>query len=183
MFEWVHDPSHGSSENAYYAWLRAKHPVHWERAETERVTRQNTEYKHGATAFDSMPTEAHYTTWVAERAAAFLESADDRPFLVLGNSSTPTTPLSRPKGTLTRIRRGSIPPPKGLTEDFARKPDWQQMASRACYPAMALRSQTSLLKRLTASEGAITPWLPWLMMLSQQSLRRCKSRTKNQILW
>lgn len=133
VFEWAHDPSHGSPENAYHAWLRAKHPAHWKRAETERVTQQNTEYKHGATAFDSMLAEAHYTTWVAERAAAFLESTDDRPFFLLANFFDPHHPFAAPQEYLDLYPPGSIPPPKGLTEDFARKPDWQQEASHASY--------------------------------------------------
>lgn len=133
VFEWAHDPSHGSPENAYHDWLRSKHLAEWEAAKSERVTPEDVQYKHGSTAFDRMPTHAHYTTWVAERARAFLESADDRPFFLLANFFDPHHPFAVPEEYLSLYPPGSVPPPRALDETFTSKPEWQEQASHASY--------------------------------------------------
>src|SRR5690606_2301568 len=62
VFRWAHDPYRGSSENAYHRHLKAVHPELYRRApdRTDPLT------------FDTLPTEAHYSRWVAVETIDFL---------------------------------------------------------------------------------------------------------------
>jgi len=134
-FRWAHDPFHGSPENAYHRWLRERHPGLWERAVGDVVTPEVTNFTHADTAFDAMPTEAHYSTWVTEETEEFLRrtAADDRPFFLMANFFDPHHPFVAPQEYLERYPPGSVPPPVGGPAELDGKPDVQRDASRSSY--------------------------------------------------
>lgn len=134
FFRWAHDPFHGSPENAYHAWLRERFPDLWASAEESRVTPKTTEFKHANTAFDTMPTEAHYSTWVTEEACEFLGSTPaDRPFFLQVNFFDPHHPFAAPPEYLAKYPPGSIPAPVGSAADLANRPAYQTRASDCSY--------------------------------------------------
>lgn len=135
---WAHDPFHGAAENAYHAWLRAKHPRLWSQAR-EQVVTPNSRYKHQPTAFDRMPTEAHYSTWVTEETVTFLRDHKRRtePFFLWVNFYDPHHPFVAPKEYLAAYPPGSVPPPVGGPEELASKPAIQAEASKASYAGAA----------------------------------------------
>lgn len=132
-FESAHDPFHGSPENAYHLWLQKKHPELWTVAERDLVHPDDENFKHRDTAFDAMPTEAHYSTWVSEQTTEFIEAADDRPFFCMANFYDPHHPFVAPQEYLDRYPVGSVPPPVGGIEELTGKPGWQTEASGCSY--------------------------------------------------
>lgn len=133
VFKWAHDPFHGSPENAYHAWLRERHPKHWEQAQQDVLTPDATDFKHANTRFDEMPTEAHYSTWVTEEVADFIGTDDDRPFFVIANYFDPHHPFAAPDEYLAMYPAGSVHPPVGGREELASKPPRQTDASDSSY--------------------------------------------------
>lgn len=131
--EWAHDPFHGSPENAYHRWLQDNHPDLWEQAKADLVTPDDEDFKHRDTGFDAMPTRAHYSTWVAERASNFLATVDDRPFFLVANFYDPHHPFVAPEEFRDLYPAGSVPPPVGGADELSEKPDWQREASRNSY--------------------------------------------------
>ncbi len=69
VYEWAHDPTHGSPENAYHRWLEAEHPALYAAATANGFGRAG----HDPVGFDTLPTEAHYSRWVGERTIDFLQ--------------------------------------------------------------------------------------------------------------
>ena len=135
---WAHDPFHGSPQNAYHAWLREKHPAIWERARSQIVT-PDSRYKHQPTAFDRMPTEAHYSTWVADETKTFLRTRqpDGEPFFLWVNFYDPHHPFVAPEEYLAKYPPGSVPPPVGGPGELADKPAMQLAASKESYAGAA----------------------------------------------
>lgn len=133
VFKWAHDPFHGSPDNAYHQWLRDKHPQHWAAAQEDVVTPDDTGFKHKNTRFDEMPTEAHYSTWVTEEVADFIDTADERPWMVIANYFDPHHPFAAPEEYLAQYPPGSVPPPVGGREELASKPPRQTDASDSSY--------------------------------------------------
>ncbi|MHA6616546.1 sulfatase family protein [Pseudonocardia sp. DLS-67] len=134
VFRWAHDPFHGSPENAYHQWLKRRHPELWARASGDVVTPEKTDFVHADTAFDAMPTEAHYSTWVTEEVQEFLQTtSDDQPFFLLANFFDPHHPFVAPQEYLDRYPPGSVPPPVGGPDELAGKPDFQTEASCCSY--------------------------------------------------
>lgn len=133
LFKWAHDPFHGSPENAYHVWLQDRHPELWAQAQKDLVTPEDDDFKHRDTAFDAMPTEAHYSTWVAEESCRFLSQQDDRPFFLMANFYDPHHPFVAPQEYVDRYPPGSIEPPVGSEEELNGKPGWQSEASGCSY--------------------------------------------------
>ncbi|MFC0527144.1 sulfatase-like hydrolase/transferase [Phytohabitans kaempferiae] len=134
-FRWAHDPFHGSPENAYHRWLRERHPALWEKAVGDVVTPEVTGFTHADTAFDGMPTEAHYSTWVTEETEDFIRRAadDERPFFLVANFFDPHHPFVAPSEYLAAYPPGSVPPPVGGPSELDGKPDVQRDASCSSY--------------------------------------------------
>ena len=124
-FEWAHDPYHRSPENRYHQWLQARYPDLLEEALAER----------GDLGFDTLPTDAHYSHWVAERAIDFLRSArePDKPFCLFVNFFDPHHPFGAPHEYMRRYDAASLPPPVGWPEELATKPPILSDASRRSY--------------------------------------------------
>jgi len=123
FFSWAHDPSHGSPNNAYHQWLAAVHPRLWAAADG---------------AGDNMPTEAHYSHWVAEEAIRFLRAdrPADQPFYFVANFYDPHHPFVAPPEYVERFR-GKVPPPIRPSRPADDKPPIQAETSKESYAGHA----------------------------------------------
>ena len=119
VFRWAHDPYPGSSENAYHRWLRARRPDLYERALTERGL------------FDTMPTEFHYSRWIAEETISFLRTdrRTEQPFFFVTNFFDPHHGFGAPEEYVRRYDDVELPPVNTRDGELADKPDIQQRTS------------------------------------------------------
>lgn len=120
VFRWAHDPYPGSSENAYHRWLRTTAPALYERALGERAL------------FDSMPTESHYSHWIAEETISFLRTdrRKDQPFFYVSNFFDPHHGFGAPEEYLRRYDDVALPPLNTRDGELEDKPEIQRLASR-----------------------------------------------------
>jgi choline-sulfatase len=135
VFQWAHDPSHGSPENKYHRWLEQKYPELYATASAKGLGRSG----HEAGMFDTMPTEAHYTRWVAEEAIDYLqtERRPEQPFFMFVNFFDPHHPFVAPQEYLDRYNPADVPPPIGSADDLADRPPILTDASEKSYAGYA----------------------------------------------
>lgn len=119
VFRWAHDPYPGSSENAYHRWLRSRRPELYERALEDRGL------------FDSMPTEAHYSHWIAEETISFLRTdrRADQPFFFVANFFDPHHGFGAPEEYIRRYDDVELPPINTRDGELDDKPEIQRLAS------------------------------------------------------
>jgi arylsulfatase len=135
FYRWAHDPSHASPENDYHRWLAEGYPSIYEQAVAGGKGRQG----HQPVRFDTMPTETHYSHWVAERAIEFLRSAraPDQPFFLWLNFFDPHHPFVAPREYLDRYDPARLPPPVGGPSELPTKPPIYREASQQSYAGHA----------------------------------------------
>ncbi len=135
VFDWAHDPTHGSPENRYHRWLEERHPDLYAAAMAQGPGRRG----HETVGFDSMPTEAHYSRWVSERTVDFLRSGrdPDKPFFLIANFYDPHHPFVAPQEYLDRYDPAALPPPIGGPDDLTDRPPILAEASKASYAGRA----------------------------------------------
>lgn len=135
VFEWAHDPTHGSPENAYHRWLEERYPALRAAAMANGPGRRG----HEAVGFDKMPTEAHYSRWVGERTIAFLREKRDaaQPFFFWANFFDPHHPFTAPSEYLDRYDPAALPRPLGRPGELAEKPPIMAEISLASYAGHA----------------------------------------------
>lgn len=130
FYKWSHAPTHASPENDYHQWLREHHASIYEQAvaDGERA-------RHEPAAFDTIPTEAHYSRWVSERAIEFLdqERREDDPFFLWVNFFDTHHPFIAPQEYLDRYDPDDLPDPVGFKGELATKPSIQQQVSDESY--------------------------------------------------
>lgn len=104
VFEWASDPGHASPENSYHRWLRKVHPDIWENSFRDVSD---------AAAYKRVPTEAHYSHWVADRTIDYLRSGRDttKPFFFVANFHDPHHPFAAPPEYVERFRDADLPQP------------------------------------------------------------------------
>ncbi|MGP9539160.1 sulfatase-like hydrolase/transferase [Brachybacterium sp. AOP43-C2-M15] len=119
VFRWAHDPYPGSSENAYHRWLRATRPDLYEKALEDR------------SLFDTMPTEFHYSRWIAEETISFLRTdrRAEQPFLVVANFFDPHHGFGAPEEYLRRYDDVDLPPVNTRDGELEDKPEIQRHTS------------------------------------------------------
>ncbi|WBB58510.1 sulfatase-like hydrolase/transferase [Streptomyces sp. WMMC500] len=112
VYRHSHDPRHPSPENAYHQWLRREHPALYAAAEE------------GTGSFDDMPTEAHYSHWVAEEAIDYVRAGrePDKPFFAWVNFYDPHHDFVAPPEYLDRFDPAALPSPVGSPADLADRP-------------------------------------------------------------
>lgn len=134
FYRWAHDPTHKSADNDYHRWLREHHPgLHESAIATgERV-------RHEPAAFDTIPTEAHYSRWASEQAIEFLDHDrdDDEPFFLWVNFFDPHHPFVAPQEYLDRYDPDDVPDPVGFAGELDTKPPIQHQASDESYAGHA----------------------------------------------
>lgn len=137
FFQWAHDPTHGSPENAYHRWLEQYHPTLYARAMSRGPGRGG---GHEAVGFDTMPTEAHYSHWVGEQALDFLRSRaahSEQPFFLWANFFDPHHPFVAPQEYLDRYDPATLPRPVGRPGELDDGPEILRLASTASYAGRA----------------------------------------------
>ncbi len=135
LYEWAHDPSQGSPENAYHRWLSGAHPDLYATAMAAGTGRT----RHTEGLWDTMPTEAHYSHWIGETATGFLREnrAGGEPWFLLANFFDPHHPFVAPEEYLARFDAETLPPPLGGPDDLQNRPPILAEASRATYAGHA----------------------------------------------
>lgn len=138
VFEWAHDPIHRSWQNAYHAWLRREHPAiytHLFPDEGDPANAGAGNQAKGATPADTVPVEAHFTRWVAERTIDFIETERDadEPFFLIANFFDPHHPFGAPKEYRDRIDDALVDPPHIREGELASKPGVQSEYSVKSY--------------------------------------------------
>ena len=135
VYEWAHDPTHGSPENAYHRWLEEHHPDLYTAATAHGFGRVG----HDAVGFDTMPTAAHYSHWVGERTIDFLRDGRDaeKPFFLWANFYDPHHPFVAPQEYLDRYDPATMPVPLGGAEGLTTRPPVLTDASRKSYAGIA----------------------------------------------
>ncbi|SDD27830.1 sulfatase-like hydrolase/transferase [Auraticoccus monumenti] len=129
VFRWAHDPYPGSSENAYHRWLKVAYPE----LHAAALARS------GEHDWDSMPTEAHYSHWVAEETIDFLRSSreEGKPFCLVANFFDPHHGFGAPQEYLDRYDGTEIPDPVTVQGELDGKPPVFTEASRRSYAGHA----------------------------------------------
>lgn len=120
VFRWAHDPYPGSSENAYHRWLRASYPELYENALGSNGS------------FDTIPTKAHYSHWIAEETISFLttDRRGDEPFFFVANFFDPHHGFGAPEEYLRRYDEVELPPVNTREGELEDKPEIQRWTSR-----------------------------------------------------
>ena len=134
-YEWAHDPTHGSPENAYHRWLEREHPALYAQVTASGFGRRG----HDPVGFDRLPTEAHYSHWVGERAIDFLRQERDtaEPFFLWANFYDPHHPFVAPDEYLARYDPATLPAPLGRPGELADLPPVLTTASQKSYAGIA----------------------------------------------
>jgi arylsulfatase A-like enzyme len=124
LYEWSHDPFHGSPDNAYHRWLRENFP------ETHAALAAN-RFK-GAM---SLPADRHYSRWVSETAAHYLRDAGnrDQPFFLWVNWFDPHHPFDVSPEYSGLYDPDALPAPLTRPDELANKPPIQTEASLRTY--------------------------------------------------
>jgi arylsulfatase len=125
-FHWSHHPFASWPTNEYIHWLRERGVAF------ETSARPDSPY-----VKTGMPAEHHQTTWCAEKAISFIESAArfDRPWLFSVNPFDPHDSFDPPAEYLERYvdRLDEIPLPNYTRGELANKPVFQQSDHRGAY--------------------------------------------------
>lgn len=120
VYRWSPVPYPGSSENAYHRWLKARRPDLYDAAcdPDSPVT------------FDSMPTELHYSHWVAEETIDFLTTSrhKTKPFCFVANFFDPHHGFDAPKEYADRYAGAELMPMRTWEGELATKPPIQTEA-------------------------------------------------------
>ena len=91
------------------------------------------------TPIDHVPTEAHYSHWVAERAIDFINQPRDEgeEFFLVANFFDPHHPFGAPREFRDKIDVDSIPPPNTREGELEDKPREQERYSEKSYGGTA----------------------------------------------
>lgn len=139
-FQWSHDTTHPSPANEYLEWL-AERGVEYEERPIDGC-----EY-----ATYGMPAEYHQTTWCAEKAESFIETATDgdRPWLYSVNPFDPHHAFVAPEGYLQRYldRLDEIPLPDYEPGELDDKPPWYGECHEGAYASPDLFSYEEMDER------------------------------------
>ena len=142
VFEWAHGPNHRALENDYHRWLRKTQPGIYNGIFPDKGANEDSEFGNRArsgTPVDSVPTDAHYSHWVAERAIEFISfpRADGVPFCLMANFFDPHHPFGAPQGFRDLIDAEAIPAPNTRQGELNDKPAAQTDYSKKSYSGTA----------------------------------------------
>lgn len=142
VFEWAHDPTHTSPQNAFQQWLANHHPEVFEQYQATvphgRFDSEAGNQARGSLFLDTVPPEAHYSTWVGERAEAFIRhDRGDQPFFLVANFFDPHHPFGAPAEYRDLYDAATLSTPVGNVGELADKPNPQVDYSRTSYAGTA----------------------------------------------
>ncbi|MAQ44394.1 MAG: hypothetical protein CL812_00810 [Confluentimicrobium sp.] len=142
VFEWSHDAIHRSPQNAYLNWLAEHHPGVLAGIFPDEGHPSNAGAGNQAkdpTPMNTVPVEAHFSHWVAERSIDFIETQRNpaEPFFLLANFFDPHHPFGAPEEFRAKIDASKIPPPKRREGELAEKPARQTAYSEKSYAGAA----------------------------------------------
>ena len=142
VFEWAHGPNHRAIENDYHRWLRRVHPKVYSEVFPEQGANESVAFGNKAkagTPIDHVPTEAHYSHWVAERAIEFINHPRDEEerFCLVANFFDPHHPFGAPQEFRDRIDSDAIPAPNTCEGELKGKPGEQEWYSEKSYGGTA----------------------------------------------
>ena len=130
VFRWAHDAYAGSSENAYHRWLAARFPDL-----AARMAAGTDQPGTDGAGWDTLPTDAHYSHWVAEEAIDLLRRSRHRrqPFLFVANFFDAHHGFGAPQEYVDRYDPARLPAPVTRPDELASKPPVLTEASKASY--------------------------------------------------
>ena len=143
VFEWSHAPSHATPHNAYRNWLKDEYPKIYDdvvRAENDPDYIATANRAKGATPVDTVPVEAHYSHWVAERSIDFITNTSrdaDQPFFMMANFFDPHHPFGAPDAFRSFFDADQLPPPHIKPGELDTKPKMQKIYSEKSYGGAA----------------------------------------------
>lgn len=144
LFEWAHDPIHRATTNAYLRWLRKTYPDLYDQTFPVEANPDKGEagnQARGATPMDVIPTKAHFSHWVADRAIAFIEEEKEReagqPFFLIANFFDPHHPFGAPEEFRNLIDADAVPGPIRADGELSTKPAVQTFFSEKSYAGWA----------------------------------------------
>ena len=142
VFEWSHGPNHRALENDYHRWLRKTCPHVYAEVFPDNCANESTAYGNKAktgTPIDHVPTKAHYSHWVAERAIDFINHQRDTGtgFCLVTNFFDPHHPFGAPREFRDKIDTEAIPEPKTREGELKDKPREQAWYSEKSYGGTA----------------------------------------------
>lgn len=138
-YRWSHDPIHQSRRNSYHVWLREHHPEIYQREITSRAGQpaEAGNVAKGATGIDTVPVEAHYSSWVADEAIDFIHDTagrdSDQPFYFMANFFDPHHPFGAPKPFRDLYDADTLTGPYGDRAELDSKPEVQREYSAKSY--------------------------------------------------
>lgn len=137
VYAWSHDPINRSPANTYHRWLAEHHPeVHRRVVVEASASAEAGNVAKGATPADMVPTEAHYSHWIAEETIAFVGDPDrprDQPFYFHANFFDPHHPFGAPAEFRDLYDAAALTEPIGSVAELADKPGTQAEYSRSSY--------------------------------------------------
>lgn len=142
VFDWAQSPGHGSPQNQYIKWLKENFPDHHRAIfeNTVKITPETNNREMGAPPLTTLPVEAHFSHWVAERAISFISQPDrpeHQPFFLIANFFDPHHPFGAPEEVRGRFEASLLPPPKGGRAELENKPALQKAYSDKSYGGSA----------------------------------------------
>lgn len=142
VFEWAHDPTHTSPQNAYQQWLARHHPDVFTKYQAtldhDRFDSEAGNQARGPLFLDTVRPEAHYSTWVGERAEAFIRhDRGDQPFFLVANFFDPHHPFGAPAEYRDRYDAARLSAPVGDVAELTGKPKLQTDYSKSSYAGTA----------------------------------------------
>lgn len=139
VWQWAHDPYPGSSENAYHRWLAVAHPDVYDTVLGSRRGSRGQTAGVAGSPIDVVPTEAHYSHWVAEETLRYLRQGrpQDRPFFFIANFFDPHHSFGAPKEYVDRYRPDQLSPPRTGPGELDDKPPILAEASAESYAGHA----------------------------------------------
>ncbi|MEJ5943710.1 sulfatase-like hydrolase/transferase [Pseudokineococcus basanitobsidens] len=129
VFRWAHDPYPGSSENAYHRWLQATDPETYARVRSGE----------GEHSWDTLPSEVHYSHWVAEETIDYLRTSRDadKPFCFVANFFDPHHGFGAPSEYRDAYDAEALSRPVTRPGELRDKPPIQREASERSYAGAA----------------------------------------------
>jgi arylsulfatase len=157
VFKWSSGPAHTSPANSYHQWLESTFPELWSR---QRVGQPRTDAggRHTLRPGEDMPTEAHYSRWVAQEAIDYIRRGRDesKPFFLLANFFDPHHPFVAPDEYMAKYRDVAFPPPIRAPRPADGKPPIQaELSSGRVGPGPGFSGYESALHDVIATYYAM----------------------------